>query len=87
MSELTSPDGGSTRSPSKKRRATRHEQLHQMLCRKSGVKIDQIQKAFNWQPHTARAAISAQRKAGQTVVRANGANGSVYRIVTDGDEA
>lgn len=60
---------------------TRQVQLHKLLSRKSGVTIAQLQKTFGWQPHTARAAISAQRKAGCAVSRTETANGSVYRIV------
>ena len=60
---------------------TRQKQLHTMLTRKSGVTIAQLQKTFGWQPHTARAAISAQRKAGCVVDRLETDKGSVYRIV------
>ncbi len=40
---------------------TRQAQLRKLLNRQSGVSIAQLQKIFGWQPHTARAAISAQR--------------------------
>jgi hypothetical protein len=60
---------------------TRQKQLHKLLTRKSGVTIAQLQKTFGWQPHTARAAISAQRKTGCVVDRAETDKGSVYRIV------
>lgn len=60
---------------------TRQKQLYKMLTRKSGVTIAQLQKTFGWQPHTARAAISAQRKAGCVVDRMETDKGSVYRIV------
>lgn len=63
---------------------TRQEQLCKLLTRKSGATIAQIQKAFGWQPHTARAAISAQRKAGHDIVRNDSDKGAVYRIVKDG---
>ncbi|WP_082182035.1 DUF3489 domain-containing protein [Aestuariivita boseongensis] len=62
-------------------KSTRRVQLRKLLSRKSGVTIAQLQKTFGWQPHTARAAISAQRKAGCAVSRTETANGSVYRIV------
>lgn len=48
--------------------------------RKSGATIAQIQSAFGWQPHTARAAISNLRKNGETVQRSDAAKGSAYRI-------
>ncbi len=44
---------------------TRPAQLRKLLTRKSGATIAQIQSAFGWQPHTARAAISGLRKAGE----------------------
>ncbi|MEM6408881.1 MAG: DUF3489 domain-containing protein, partial [Pseudomonadota bacterium] len=43
---------------------TRRDQLIRLLGRKSGASIAQIQKAFGWQPHTVRAAISTLRKSG-----------------------
>ncbi|MFC6637007.1 DUF3489 domain-containing protein [Sulfitobacter sp. JBTF-M27] len=63
------------------KKPTRQAQLHKLLTRKSGVTIAQLQKSFGWQPHTARAAISAQRKAGCVVARTVTDKGSVYRIV------
>ena len=66
-------------------KTTRPAQLRKLLTRKSGVSIAQLQKAFGWQPHTARAAISAQRKAGCTVSRTDTDKASVYRIVEQGD--
>ena len=78
---------GNAPRPPQKKRGTRQAQLHSMLSRKSGATIAQIQKVFGWQPHTARAAISAQRKAGSVVVRWDGDKGPVYRIVRDGEGA
>ena len=46
--------------------------------------IAQIQKAFGWQPYTARAAISAQRKAGFEISRSNTDKGPGYWIVERG---
>jgi len=48
---------------------TRQAQLRKLLTRKSGVSIAQLHKTFGWQPHTARAAISAQRKSGCEIAR------------------
>ena len=62
-------------------KATRSEQLHKLLARKSGVTLAQLQKTFGWQPHAARAAISAQRKAGYQIERSDSDKGSVYRVV------
>lgn len=68
-------------------RATRSAQLHRLLARKSGVTLTQLQKIFGWQPHTARAAISAQRKAGHEIERSVSEKGSVYRVVKTDDVA
>jgi hypothetical protein len=62
-------------------KATRPAQLRKLLIRKSGATIAQIQKTFNWQPHTARAAISRLRKAGDVVDRKESNGGAVYRIL------
>lgn len=70
-----------TKSKTVATKSTRQAQLHKPLTRKSGVTIAQLQKTFGWQPHTARAAISAQRKAGSAVARTATDKGSVYRIV------
>ncbi|WP_170478238.1 DUF3489 domain-containing protein [Ruegeria arenilitoris] len=60
---------------------TRHQQLQKLLSRKSGATIAQIQNAFGWQPHSARAAISMMRKAGHIVERSGSAKNTVYQIV------
>ena len=58
----------------------RPAQLRKLLARRSGATIIQIQQSFEWQPHTARAAISKLRKAGDVVDRTETSKGSVYRI-------
>ncbi|MFQ6552650.1 DUF3489 domain-containing protein [Aestuariibius insulae] len=72
--------------PRSKSKLSRRGQLTKLLSRKSGASIAQIQTAFGWQPHTARAAISAQRKAGHRVERTRTEAGPVYRIVTEGSK-
>lgn len=62
---------------------TRRDQLIKMLTRTSGATIAQMQDAFGWQPHSARAALSGLRKAGQEIDRFSGKHGAVYRIVAD----
>jgi len=62
-------------------KTTRPAQLQKLLSRNSGATIAQIQLAFGWQPHTARAAISTQRKTGCLIERSTTNRGSVYRIV------
>ena len=64
-----------------KARPARQEQLAKLLSRKSGATIAQLQKAFGWKQHTARAAISMLRKAGFAVERADTEKGAVYRVV------
>jgi len=64
----------------------RQAQLRKLLVRKSGASIAQIRQAFSWQPHTVRAAISAQRKAGCKITRTDTDKGSVYRIVEESGE-
>lgn len=61
-------------------KATRQQQLTKLLTRKSGATIAQIQRAFDWQPHTARAALSGLRKAGSIIERSVAEKGSVYRF-------
>ena len=62
-------------------RAARQAQLRRMLTRKSGATIAQMQMAFGWQPHTARAALSSLRKSGEAIERIASEKGAVYRIV------
>ncbi len=64
---------------------TRHSQLRKLLTRKSGASIAQIREAFGWQPHTVRAAIAGQRKAGCEITRTETDKGSVYRIAQESD--
>jgi len=66
-----------------KARPARKEQLTKLLSRKTGATIPQMEKAFGWQPHTARAAISTLRKAGFPVERTDTDKGAVYRIVAE----
>ncbi|PSL14820.1 uncharacterized protein DUF3489 [Shimia abyssi] len=66
-----------------KAKPKRQEQLSKLLNRKSGATISQIQTAFGWQPHTARAALSTLRKAGTAIERSDTDKGSVYRIVSE----
>jgi hypothetical protein len=65
-----------------KAKPKRQEQLSKLLNRKSGATILQIQSAFGWQPHTARAALSKLHKPGTAIERSDTDKGSVYRIVS-----
>ena len=59
----------------------RQEQLIKLLSRKTGATIAQLQKAFGWQPHTARVTISRLRKARISVERTGANKSAVSRIV------
>ena len=62
---------------------TKQSKLADMLRRKDGATISQIMKAFSWQPHTARAAISGLKKRGERVESAIENSKRVYRITAD----
>jgi hypothetical protein len=47
---------------SSKPRATKRDRFDKMLQRPEGVSLDEITKAFEVQPHSARAMISVARK-------------------------
>lgn len=61
-------------------KTTRLQQLTKLLARNSGVTIAQVQAAFEWQPHTARAAISSLRKGGAMIERSASGKCAVYRL-------
>lgn len=61
-----------------------------MLARPKGADLGAICKATGWQPHSARAALSALRKAGHLIERqpGDGKGGvSVYRITASAKAA
>lgn len=68
---------------------TRQDQLLAQLSRKAGTDVPTLCKTFGWQPHTARAALSALRKAGHDVITDPASNGkpSRYRVVRSPDGA
>lgn len=70
-----------TTSEKKTSPVSRTEQLRILLRRKSGATCTELQEKFGWQPHTARAAISGLRKAGECIERSSGECGTVYRII------
>jgi len=66
-----------------KRAGTKQGQLVVMLRRKTGASIDDIVKAFGWQPHTVRGALSGalKKKLQLTIVsEIDERRGRVYRI-------
>ena len=84
MSNKHKPEANAPTSNQVQVRPTRRQQLIKLLHRKSGATIAQMQKAFGWQPHTARAALSALRKTGTVIERSDTGKGPVYRIVGEG---
>ncbi len=58
------------------------ETLLKMLRRKSGASLDEIAKATNWQPHSARAMISGLKKKGHAIAREKIGKISRYSIVS-----
>lgn len=53
-----------------------------LLRRRSGARMEEIVAATGWQPHSARAWLSGQRKLGLTIERSRESDGSSrYRLV------
>lgn len=77
------PSEAPPKTSGRKAAPTRRDQLTKMLTRTSGATIAQMQDAFGRQPHSARAALSGLRKAGQAIDRSSGIHGAVYRIIAD----
>jgi hypothetical protein len=65
-----------------KPRQTKIARVQVLLERPEGVHLDAICKATDWQPHSARAALSGMRKAGHLIERipGDGIVASIYRI-------
>ena len=84
MSIKTEPEPKATAPKQVNAGPTRQQQRSKLLNRKSGASIAQMQQAFGWQPHTARAALSTLRKAGTVIERSDSGKGSIYRIAGKG---
>lgn len=53
-----------------------------LLSRRNGARMEEIAAATGWQPHSARAWLSGQRKQGLTIERSREGDGSSrYRLV------
>jgi len=90
--EETKGPGAAPASPSKSkknrpkhmataRRQTKASKVEALLTRKSGVTLEQMCEATNWQAHSCRAFISGLRKKGLDIVRKTGKAGkSTYRF-------
>ena len=82
QSQNASPARRVSSPPPAKAKPTRQDQLRKLLRRKSGATLPQIKKAFGWQAHSARAAISRLNTSGETVERTSSAKGPVYHIAS-----
>ncbi|SLN61825.1 hypothetical protein ROA7450_03221 [Roseovarius albus] len=67
--------------PPKQIGKTKTENLQNLLSRPTGVTIAQIQKCFNWQPHSVRAAISRLRQPGVTIELDRPDEATRYRLL------
>jgi len=67
---------------SESKRPTKQQRMIDMLRRPEGATIPQLSKAFGWEPHTVRGAISGalKKKLGLRVVSEKAERGRVYRI-------
>jgi len=65
-----------------KRANSKQAKLIAMLQRNEGATIEQMAKAFGWQPHTVRGVLSGvlKKKLGLKVVSTDAESGRVYRI-------
>lgn len=65
-----------------KRANSKQAKLIAMLQRNEGATLEQMAKAFGWQPHTVRGVLSGvlKKKLGLKIVSTDGESGRVYRI-------
>lgn len=66
------------------RKATRKDQLLGLLHQESGATLAELVTAFDWLPHTARAALTGLRKAGHTIDKGKRDDVTCYRIKAAG---
>ncbi len=65
------------------KRPSKQSQLIGMLQQPDGVTISELTRRFGWLPHSARAALTGVRKAGNTIAKSSAPNGTTtYRIAT-----
>jgi len=60
---------------------TKQALLLEMLTRKEGATLDQLEEATGWLAHTTRAALTGLRKKGHGIIRSKDDAGSCYRVV------
>jgi hypothetical protein len=68
------------------KRKSKQQRLIDMLHRPDGATIPQMSKAFGWEPHTVRGAISGalRKKLGLPVTSTKEVRGRVYRLAGKG---
>ena len=73
---------GDAKAPRASRADSKQARLIEMLKRKEGASIEEIVKAFGWQPHTVRGAIAGalKKKLGLDVTSEKVDGRRVYRI-------
>ena len=66
------------------KRKSKQQRLIDMLHRPDGATIPQMSKAFGWEPHTVRGAISGalRKRLGLPVISTKEVRGRVYRLVS-----
>ena len=80
------PPGSAMPRPGKKVGKTKSDDLRQLLSRRTGATIAQLQKKLGWQPHTIRAAISRLRSAGLSIDLDRSGKVARYRLVCGQDQ-
>ena len=80
MTTKTTKKPAATSTKAKAPRETKIGKVIALLKRKQGATLDQIVKATDWQPHTARAAMTGLKKKGHTIKRDAVDGVSHYRI-------
>ncbi len=61
------------------RPTTKRAKLTALISRKTGAKVEALQRQLGWQPHTIRAEISHLRKSGLIVTCNAAPGGSTYK--------
>lgn len=75
----------SSAKPPKHSDGSKADVLRQLLLRRNGATLSQLQTRLGWQPHTVRAAISRLRGAGVSVELDRSGKVARYRVVPGPD--
>ncbi|WP_050931532.1 DUF3489 domain-containing protein [Aestuariivita boseongensis] len=60
---------------------SKSDTLHQLLSRRNGATVAQLQNQLGWQPHTVRAAISRLRSSGVSIELDRSGKFARYRVI------